>query len=445
MTSTIFALATAPGRGAVAVVRVSGPGAREALLALTGACPKPRRASVRTLKSSKGEVIDRALVLWMPGPGSYTGEDSAEFHVHGGVAVVDSLAQALLDQGLEPAEPGAFTRRAFENGKLDLAQAEAVADLIDAETEGQRRQALAQLGGALGKVHEAWREDLVETLAQLEAAVDFPDEEVPADVAERARPGLERLIHEVGKALADARRGVAVREGYRIALIGAPNAGKSTLLNALAGRDAAIVTSTPGTTRDIIEVQLVLGGYKVVLADTAGMRDTLDEIEAEGVRRAKAWAASSDLRIWVVDGAIEHGHPAPEGVRAGDICLINKADLPAGGQTSAAVQEASALILEIHRLSAQSPSDLQALISALTDRVVELLGTGSPPSATRQRHAALLEEAYERLVSALSQTEAPELAAEDVRLAARALDRITGAIHPEDVLDRVFSSFCIGK
>ncbi|OYU68733.1 MAG: tRNA uridine-5-carboxymethylaminomethyl(34) synthesis GTPase MnmE [Alphaproteobacteria bacterium PA2] len=445
MTPTIFALATAPGRGAVAVVRVSGPDAHRALTALAGSCPKPRRASVRTLKDPKGAEIDSALVLWLPGPASYTGEDSAEFHVHGGVAVVDALAQALLDLGLEPAEPGAFTRRAFENGKLDLAQAEAVADLIDAETEGQRRQALSQLGGALGRVHLQWREELVEILAQLEAAVDFPDEEVPADVADRSRPGLERLVEQVGHALVDARRGVAVREGYRIALIGAPNAGKSTLLNALAGRDAAIVTATPGTTRDIIEVQLVLGGYKVVVADTAGLRDTLDEIEAEGVRRARAWAADADLRIWVVDGSLEHGLPAPDGVRAGDICLINKADLPAGGQTGAALQEAQAFALEVHRVSAHRAEDLGVLMEALTGRVVEQLGSGSPPTATRLRHSLLLQDAHDRLISALEQTEAPELAAEDVRLAARALDRITGAIHPEDVLDRVFSSFCIGK
>ncbi len=445
MTSTIFALATASGRGAVAVIRTSGPGSLRALTSLAGRCPSPRRAALRRLSTAAGGAIDSALVLWFPGPASYTGEDSAEFHVHGGVAVVDALAQALLELGLEPAEPGAFTRRAFENGRLDLAQAEAVADLIDAETEGQRRQALLQLGGALGRTYLAWREELVGMLAQLEAAVDFPDEDVPADVAARARPGLERLLAQVSLALVDARRGVAVREGYRIALIGAPNSGKSTLLNGLAGRDAAIVTATPGTTRDIIEVQLVLGGYKVVLADTAGLRETADEIEAEGVRRARAWASEADLRIWVVDGALDHGVPAPDGVRAGDVCLVNKADLPAGGQTAAALQEVAALGLEVHRLSARNPADLTDLIGALTARVVEQLGSVTPPSATRARHCELLEAAHERLLSALAQTEAPELAAEDVRLAARALDRITGTISPEDVLDRVFSSFCIGK
>ncbi|OXE35585.1 MAG: tRNA uridine-5-carboxymethylaminomethyl(34) synthesis GTPase MnmE [Phenylobacterium zucineum] len=445
MTSTIFALTTASGRGAVAVIRVSGPDARPVLMALTGACPKPRRASVRTLKDRAGGQIDQALVLWLPAPASYTGEDSAEFHVHGGVAVVDALAQALLDYGLTPAAPGAFTRRAFENGKLDLAQAEAVADLIDAETEGQRRQALSQLSGALGQLHRQWRGDLVEILAQLEAAVDFPDEEISDEVAEESRPGLERLIQQVGTALDDARRGVAVREGYRIALIGAPNAGKSTLLNALAGREAAIVTSTPGTTRDIIEIPLIFGGYKVIMADTAGLRDTGDEIEAEGVRRAKAWAAEADLRIWVVDGAQVHGLPAPDGLRARDLCLINKADLPAGGQTGTALQEALALSLDVHRVSAHQAEDLRVLKEALSLRVIDHLGSGSPPSATRLRHSRLLQEAHDRLVSALGRMASPELAAEDVRLAARALDRITGAIGPEDVLDRVFANFCIGK
>ncbi|MDO9248319.1 MAG: tRNA uridine-5-carboxymethylaminomethyl(34) synthesis GTPase MnmE, partial [Phenylobacterium sp.] len=282
MTDTIYATATAAGRAAVAVVRVSGPAARAAVKALAGETPRPRLAAVRTLGSDSGS-IDQALVLWFPGPASYTGEDSAEFHVHGGPAVVSSLLEALSGLGLRLAEPGEFTRRAFENGKLDLAQAEGVADLIEAETEAQRRQALAQVEGALGRAHQRWRGDLIEALANFEAAVDFPDEEVPFEVADRARPHLQRLIGELHLALADVDRGERIREGFRIALVGAPNAGKSTLLNALVGREAAIVTATPGTTRDVIEVPLRLAGYKVLLADTAGLRDTHDEIEAEGV------------------------------------------------------------------------------------------------------------------------------------------------------------------
>ncbi len=431
MTDTIYAAATAPGRAAVAVVRVSGPHARSVVRRLTGrAAPRPRMASLRTLRAEDGLVLDEALVLWLPGPGSYTGEDSAEFHLHGGPAVVGGVLEALGAQGLRLAEPGEFTRRAFENGKLDLAQAEGVADLIEAETLAQRRQALDQLGGRLSSAQAAWRAALIEALSVFEAAVDFPDEEIPADVAARARPVLDQLIADLAAAVSGAERGERVREGYRIALIGKPNAGKSTLLNALARREAAIVTATPGTTRDIIEVPLVLAGYKVLLADTAGLRETADEIEAEGVRRARAWAAEADLRIWLVDGA-ETDAPPPE-IEAQDLRLATKRDLaePANGFATP--------------FTAKSPTDLAWLESTLAERVVAALGGHEPPAATRQRHRALLSEALARLESARA-AEEPELAAEDVRLAARALDRVTGRISPDDVLDRVFSTFCIGK
>ncbi|MFD3264891.1 tRNA uridine-5-carboxymethylaminomethyl(34) synthesis GTPase MnmE [Phenylobacterium ferrooxidans] len=444
MTDTIYATATAAGRAAVAVVRVSGPAARAAVKALAGETPRPRLAAVRTLGSDSGP-IDQALVLWFPGPASYTGEDSAEFHVHGGPAVVSSLLEALSGLGLRLAEPGEFTRRAFENGKLDLAQAEGVADLIEAETEAQRRQALAQVEGALGRAHQRWRGDLIEALANFEAAVDFPDEEVPVEVADRARPHLQRLIGELHLALADVDRGERIREGFRIALVGAPNAGKSTLLNALVGREAAIVTATPGTTRDVIEVPLRLAGYKVLLADTAGLRDTHDEIEAEGVRRARAWAAAADLRIWVVDGASSAIDPPPEELSAGDLCVINKSDLNPGDDTGRTVVEARALELELHRISARDTTHVGVILAALTDQVLQRLSGDELPTATRLRHRDLLAEALARLEHALAVDGSPELAAEDVRLAGRALDRITGAIDPEDVLDRVFATFCIGK
>ena len=447
MTDTIFAPATAPGRAAVAVVRLSGPRAGESLSALAGRRPAPRRAALRRLRAPDGALLDEALVLWMPGPASYTGEDSAELHLHGGPAVVAGVLEALAALGLRLAEPGEFTRRAFENGRLDLAQAEGVADLIEAETEAQRRQALDQLGGALGRARDAWRSDLVEALALFEAAVDFPDEDLPADVARRARPALERLLADLTRAVEGVDRAERVREGYAIALVGAPNAGKSTLLNALARREAAIVTATPGTTRDVIEATLRLGGYKVILADTAGLRETTDEVEAEGVRRARLRAGTADLRLWVVDGAGDAGSaaPAPESLRPGDLCLVAKADLPAGDSVARALAEAAALGLEAHVLSARRPEDVAALEAALTRQVVAALGSSEPPAATRLRHAALLSEARSRLASALAMAEDPELAAEDVRLAARALDRITGRIGPEDVLDRIFSTFCIGK
>jgi tRNA modification GTPase len=445
MTDTIYAPATAAGRAAVAVVRVSGPKTRDVLDALCGGVPPARRATLRALQDETGEEIDRALLLFFEGPESYTGEDVVEFHVHGGPAVMTALLNALAGQGLRLAEPGEFTRRAFENGKLDLAQAEGVADLVDAETDAQRRQALDQLGGRLSQVHARWSDMLVEALAMLEAAVDFPDEEVPQDVAARARPALEALVAQLEQAAADAERGERVREGYRIALIGAPNAGKSTLLNALAGREAAIVTATPGTTRDIIEVPLVLAGYKALLADTAGLRETGDEIEAEGVRRARAWAASADLRLWLVDGSSDAAINVPMELCAGDLCLITKRDLPSGPMGAWAAQQARRLGLGTAEMTSKGPGDLAWLRSTLEERIIDALAGAEPPAATRLRHQELLSEAADRLRHALGQDEHLELAAEDVRLAARALDRITGRIDPEQVLGRIFSTFCIGK
>lgn len=445
MTDTIYAPATAAGRAAVAVVRVSGPGTKAVVRALAGRVSRARQASLRTLRAADGTAIDEALVLWFEAPASYTGEDAAEFHVHGGAAVVASLIAALDALGLRLAEPGEFTRRAFENGRLDLAQAEGVADLIDAETEAQRRQALDQLGGRLSDVQARWTDAILEALAMLEAAVDFPDEEVPQDVAARARPALERLIDELDLAAADAERGERIREGYRIALIGAPNAGKSTLLNALAARDAAIVTATPGTTRDVIEIPLVLAGYKTLLADTAGLRDTTDEIEAEGVRRARAWAAGADLRLWLVDGSGAEIGAVPLELRPGDLCLITKRDMANGPTGAWAAGQGRRLGLAVAEFTAKGPSDLAWLRSTLEERIVEALAGAEPPAATRLRHQDLLAEASDRLRSALAQDEHLELAAEDVRLAARALDRITGRIDPEDVLGRIFATFCIGK
>jgi len=434
MTDTIFAPATAPGRAAVAVVRISGPAAGPALAQIAGRLPAPRRAALRRLQDEGGAILDEALVLWMPGPASYTGEDSVELHLHGGPAVVAGVLDALAAQGLRLAEPGEFTRRAFEHGRLDLAQAEGVADLIEAETQAQRRQALDQLGGRLSGAQDRWREALVEALAVFEAAVDFPDEEIPADVANRAAPVLTALIAELRTAAAESERGERVRSGYRIALMGAPNAGKSTLLNALARREAAIVTATAGTTRDIIEVPLVLAGYKVVMADTAGLRDTADEIEAEGVRRAQAWGAQADLRIWLRDGTAVNDGDLPVSPEPDDLILLTKRDL--GVQASE---------VEGRPFTALSGDDLAWLEETLALRVSGALGGGEPPTATRLRHRELLVEAIERLSRAAGPGVEPELAAEDVRLAARALDRVTGRIGAEDVLDRVFASFCIGK
>lgn len=446
MADTIFALATAAGRAAVAVVRISGPDTSRTVAALAGRAPPPRMAALRKLRHD-GAELDEALVLRFEGPASYTGEDSAEFHVHGGRAVVEALLSALSDLGLRLAEPGEFTRRAFENGKLDLAQAEGVADLIDAETEAQRRQALGQVGGALSQRYDRWRDLLVQSLAMLEAAVDFPDEDLPEEVAERARPGLRVLAEELDWALADVSRGRRVRDGYRIALVGAPNAGKSTLLNGLVERDAAIVTDTPGTTRDVIEVPLVLGGYRVLVADTAGLRETEDLIEAEGVRRARCWAEEADLRLWVVDGFhVEQVVALETTVRPGDWLILNKADIADANILSEAEARWEGEGLVVRQLSARAEDAVSALREALASHVADALSGAEFPAATRLRHAERLSEARGYVARALSDVGLEvELAAEDVRLAARALEKITGRVDPEDVLGRVFSTFCIGK
>ena len=446
MTDTIFALATAPGRGAVAVMRLSGPGAGSALEALAGTRPKARQAAVRRLRDGAGAVLDQALVLWFPAPGSYTGVDCAELHVHGGAAVIDGVTRALLARGLRLAAPGEFTRRAFENGKLDLGQAEAVADLIDAETQAQARQAIDQLGGALTRRHEDWRSGLVEALARLEAAVDFPDEDLPADVLNAVRGPLERLRKALDDALAQAGRGLRVREGYRVAVIGAPNAGKSSLFNALTGHDGAIVAATPGTTRDVIEAHLTLAGYRVLLADTAGLRTAKDAIEAEGIHRARAWSEGADLRLWVVDQHTDDGawREAATLARAGDVCVLNKIDLPPGRDAAEVRAMAAERGLPLIALSVTAQG-ARIVLDELTRRVIRDSAGAEFPAATRARHVEQLQSARASLDRAIAQLSDPELAAEDVRLAARALERVTGRVGVEDVLDGLFARFCIGK
>ena len=446
MTDTIFALATAPGRAAVAVVRLSGPETVGSLAAMGARDLKPRRATLRTLVGPGGERLDRALALWFPGPASYTGEDCGELHLHGGSAVVDSVMGALSAVGLRLAEPGEFTRRAFENGKLDLDQAEAVADLVNAECVAQARQAVAQLGGALGDRYSGWREALIQVLARLEAAVDFPEDDIPAVVEAQARAPLERLVGDLDAALRDGVRGRQVRDGYRVAIVGAPNAGKSSFFNAMVRRDAAIVTGTAGTTRDVIEAPLQVMGYSVVLADMAGLREATESVEAEGVRRARAWAASADLRVWIIDRAADDGgwRNGLDLVRPGDVCFLNKGDLPMGVEGAAAEEAARRLGLEPTTVSL-TQGHASAAWTALAERIVRDLAGSDFPATTRERHAVHLQRARDHLQRALQMLNEPELAAEDVRLSSRALDSVTGRIGAEDVLDEVFASFCIGK
>jgi tRNA modification GTPase len=443
---TIFARITGAGRAAVAVVRVSGPSTRTMLGHLVGAVPQPRLAAIRRLSASNGRVLDQALVLWMPAPNSFTGEDCAELHVHGGRAVVDGLAEALTALGARPAQPGEFSRRAFENGKLDLLQAEAVADLVDAETEAQRTQALAQLSGSASRRYTGWRAELVKALALIEAEIDFPDEDLPGALAEQARPTLQSLSDDFDAALRDATRGQRVRDGYQIAIIGAPNAGKSSLFNALLERDAAIVSEHAGTTRDVIEAQLRVEGFLVTIADTAGVRITDDEVEAEGVRRARAWASRASLRIALLEPDTA-ALPVwvEETLTSGDILVLAKADL-----TRTRAQDPSAWAEERRlttvRASTVSSGGLEALLGELRSRVLRDLGAAEQPLVTRVRHEHALRAAAASLSRALSMLDvSPEAAAEDVRLTAGALSGLVGSVDREAVLDQVFSSFCIGK
>ena len=428
----------------MAVVRVSGPAADAALRALTGRAPGPPRAARRArLRGGDGDTIDRGLVLWFPEPASFTGEDVAEFHVHGGTAVVAALVEALgALPGLRPAEPGEFSRRGFENGKLDLTQAEGLADLVNAETAAQRRQALRQLDGALGALYEDWRARLLRGLAHIESEIDFVDEDLPPSVAAAAIGEIAVLRTEIVGHLDDNRRGERLREGLYVAIVGAPNVGKSSLLNLLARRDAAIVAATAGTTRDVIEVRLELGGYPVTVADTAGLRDSTDAVESEGVRRAMARAAVADLKLALFDAchwpALDE---ATAGLVDGDtVVVINKSDLRAPPTPHAAGGRPALAI------SAHSGLGVPELLATLVDAVSERLSGG--PSLTRLRHRRALEDCAASLERALAAAEARgdvDLMAEDVRLAARALGRITGRVDVEDILDIVFRDFCIGK
>jgi tRNA modification GTPase len=428
---TVFALATPPGRGAIAVVRLSGPGTREALVAIGAGSPRPRVATLRTLTHANAH-LDQALVLWFPAPASYTGEDVAELHLHGGRAVVEGVLSALGDLDLRPAEPGEFTRRAFENGRMDLAQAEAVADLIDAESAAQSRQALGQLGGALSAVHASFRRDLLLALALVEAEIDFPDEDVPDGLARSAGPLLDRLADDLRRALSRADRGERVREGYRIVLIGETNAGKSSLFNALVAREAAIVTPIPGTTRDVLDAQLIFDGYAVTLSDTAGLRESRDPIEAEGVKRARARANGADLRLWVRAPGDPEGEAAVF-ARPDDLTVWTKSDLAPG--------EPGAL-----SVSTKTGAGLDRLHAALADRLRRDLSGADFPAVTRARHRRRLTEALDAVADGRVALESsPEMAGDDLRRAASALAQVTGAIGVEDVLGEVFSTFCIGK
>jgi tRNA modification GTPase len=435
---TIFALSSAPGRAGVAVFRVSGPSADRALSFLTGKeLPSERHAEIRTLfDKSNNSQIDNVLVLRFVPPRSYTGENIVEFQTHGGKAVIASMLEALAKiPGLRPAEAGEFTRRAVENGRLDLTQAEAIADLINAETDAQRRQALRQYEGELGALYEGWRGQLIKAAAWLEAAIDFAEDEVPPSAMVESRQAISLILKQIQSHLADGRRGEILREGLHVAIIGPPNVGKSSLLNALAQRDVAIVSEVAGTTRDIIEVKLDLAGYPVILADTAGIRDVHDGIEAEGVRRAEARAKAADLRLLLLDSTAKTPFAglAPGLVEAADLTAWNKSDLPGAKREGLLV-------------SAKTGHGLPRLIKELSEKAkISLEHVNEAPVLTRARHRQALEEAASSLTRAAEVFSQPELAAEEMRRALRSIGRITGRVDLEELLDAVFRDFCIGK
>jgi tRNA modification GTPase len=405
--------------------------------ALAGGLPPPRVARrTRFADPASGERLDDGLVLWFPGPRSATGEDLAELHLHGSRAVLAAVMRVLRCLGLRLAEPGEFTRRAFLNGKLDLLQAEAVADLAAAETEAQRRQALRQLDGELGGLYGGWSDRLTRILAHLEAAIDFPDEDLPPEIEDRICRETQDLLAEIERHLADNRRGERLRDGISVAIVGPPNAGKSSLLNKIARRDAAIISPIPGTTRDIIEVAIDLQGYPVVLADTAGLRDSDDVIEQEGLRRALRRAEEAEIRLFVFDACRPSEARGASAWPGPDTLLVaNKIDLVEPRRVD--------LSDSAFPISVLTGEGLDALLSALGERVAQNYRTEAPV-LTRARHRQSLEDAKASLRRALAAT-LPELRAEDLRLALRSLGQITGVVDVEDLLDVIFRDFCIGK
>ena len=423
---TIFALGTPRGKSGVAVVRLSGRDASSVLARLAGNMPEPRRASLRNL-SNGGEILDQALVLWLPGPDSFTGEDVVELHLHGSIATVNAVLRVLNNwPGLRLADPGEFTRRALENERLDLAQVEGLSDLVEAETEAQRRQAMRVLSGALGDRASDWRKRLIRAAALLEATIDFADEEVPVDVT----PEVTDLMSGVSAELRAEADGVEmaerIRDGFEVAIVGPPNIGKSTLLNALAGRDAAITSDIAGTTRDVIEVRMDLRGLPVTFLDTAGLREAGDEIEALGIERAKDRAEQADLRVILMQrrDAVPVLEP-----RGDDIVAVPKSDLGDG---------------DFSAVTGEGLDELTSRIGGVLESRASVAG-----NAIRERHRISMERAIEALGIATDRLEnAPELAeliAEDLRVAIRALDSLVGRVDVEHILDDIFANFCIGK
>ncbi len=432
---TIYALSSGAGRGGVAVIRVSGTKVLDVIKHLSGLeNPKARYAYFRPLSNASGQALDNALVLYFKGPYSFTGEDVVEFQVHGGRSVISAVMQAIAEvKGCRPAEPGEYSRRAVVNGKMDLTEAEGLMDLINAETGLQRAQAYSQMNGILGKKYEGWRRDLKHHMAYLEAFIDFPEEDIPPEKLERIDTDVKELAEKISLHLDDDKKGQKLRDGFQIAIVGRPNAGKSSLINALTQKDVAIVSQTAGTTRDVVEAHLDVAGFPVILADTAGLREGAEEIETEGIRRAVKRAEEADLILHVQDGA---RYPVAEKLPTSladkkVITLWNKVDemteIPAG----------------ILCLSAKTGQGVDALWQLIKAKLSDAVSTADGV-ITRERYRVALTECVEALNRSLYAPEL-ELKAEDLRMAARALGRITGRIDTDELLDVIFRDFCIGK
>ena len=442
--STIFALSSAAGRAGIAVIRVSGPAAGLCLTRLTGALPETRRACVRVIRDpATAEAIDRALVLWLPAPGSVTGEDMAELHVHGGVAVIRGVFDALASlPGVRLADAGEFTRRAFENGKLDLTQVEGLADLIEAETLAQRRQALRQSDGHLSRIYAGWREDILNASALMEAAIDFSDEaDVAIDAGRQASGIVAGVVAAVRQHLTDGHRGEIIRDGFQVVLSGPPNSGKSSLINSLARRDVAIVSAEAGTTRDVLDVRLDLDGLAVVVSDTAGLREARGAIEAEGIRRALSRARGADLIVWLVDATAPDTTP-PDAIRLGDVPVVvvaNKIDIADPGWLQTLPRDGL-------QISAMTGAGIDALTQTISCIAREQIGANELAPLTQVRHRQALTVCHQALAEfADGALLGDEIRADALRRAATALGRLTGRIDVEDVLGAIFGRFCIGK
>ena len=426
---TIFAQASALGRAGVSVVRLSGPHAFDIARQICGNLPASHSTALRSIRNQNGDVIDRGLILLFKGPQSFTGEDTIEFHLHGSIAVTQALLQLLSGfTGARMAEAGEFTRRALENERLDLAQVEGLADLIDAETEAQRKQALRVFSGHLGKLVEDWRKDLIRAAALIEATIDFADEDVPVDVTPEVSALLGRVSVSIKREIDGSKVAERIRTGFEVAIVGAPNVGKSTLLNALAGRDAAITSEVAGTTRDIVEVRMNLDGLPVTLLDTAGLRETDDVVESIGISRALERAAAADLRVFLTDGH----EPLPLMADPDDVVVHPMADMFPD---------------VVGAVSGKTGEGISELINRIT-AVLKMRSNGAG-IATHERHRVAMVQALERLKvvqTTLSRgTEHYELAAEDLRSGIRSLEAVVGRIGVENLLDEIFSSFCIGK